>query len=67
MGGDFYRVTNSETGKTISNTHESKKQANKAAKIINKASKSVMLGLDGQSDYRPGGNWPRESMLIVLY
>lgn len=59
MGGDFYRVTNTETGQTINKTYGSKKKADKAAKILNKADKSVMLGPDGQGDYRPGGNFPR--------
>lgn len=59
MGGDFYRVTNSKTGQTINKNYDSEKKANKAAKILNKADKSVMLGPDGQGDYVPGRGFPR--------
>lgn len=59
MGGDYYRLHNSKTGQTTGTTYDDKKKANKAAKILNKKDKGVMLGPDGQGDYRPGGNFPR--------
>lgn len=38
---------------------EKRGKADKAAKKMNKNDKGVMLGPDGQGDYRPGGNFPK--------
>ncbi len=56
VGG--YTVTNTETGQTLGTRFKSKKQAEKAAEVLNKYDKSVMAGPDGQGDYRPGGDNP---------
>lgn len=58
FGAKRWRVKNTETGQTISNDYDSKKKAKKAAKILNKADKSVMPGPNGEGDFRGGGQLP---------
>jgi len=56
IGG--YTVENTKTGQRLSTKYKNEKQAKKAAKVLNKADKSVMAGPDGQGDHREGGELP---------
>lgn len=56
LGG--YTVKNTKSGQRLNTKYKTKKQAKKAAKILNKSDKSVMADQDGQGDHREGGELP---------